>query len=100
MAERKVRDKVTKEVKRVKGDIWWVDCAVTESTVGMHKDLKFPLLLWFKHLIFDKVEKLVNDPNSKCHRCTPVFQGDNAGPHSCKTFTNYVQGYCKERKWH
>lgn len=100
VAERKVTDKVTKEVKRVKGDIWYQDCAVTGSNIGTHKDPKFPLLLWFKHLIFDKVEKLVNDPNSKYYGYTPVFQGDNAGPHNDKKFTDYVQGYCKKKKWH
>ena len=87
------------KVVRKKGDVYNVDCAVTGSSSGSVADPKCPLLPIFHDHVFPKVKDLVG-PGGKYEGYTPIFQGDNAGPHQDATFLNAVKSYCAENGWH
>lgn len=91
--------KQTGPIKRRKGDRYLVDCAVTGTDPGTADNPKFPLVNVFKHYIFPKVQELVG-PGGKYEGYTPIFQGDNAGPHQEDAYLKYVTEYCDERGWH
>jgi hypothetical protein len=76
-----------------------VDCCVTGSKAGTADDPKFPLLNVFLNNIFPKVERLVR-PGGEFDGYTPIFQGDNAGPHQDKAYIKCVTEYCTEKGWH
>ena len=86
-------------VVRKNGEVFDVDCAVTGSTHGSLADPKCPLLPIFKETIFAMVEKLVG-PGGKYEGYTPIFQGDNAGPHQDQVFLNGVKSHCNSKGWH
>jgi hypothetical protein len=87
------------DVIRRKGDVYDVDCAVTGSSPGTPNDPKCPLLPIFFNIIFPRVEQMVG-VGGKYEGYTPVFQGDNAGPHQDATYVAGVTNYCKEKGWH
>ena len=87
------------EVLREKGDVYDVDCAVTGSSPGTPSDPKCPLLPIFQNIIFPRIESMVG-PGGKYEGYTPVFQGDNAGPHQDATYVNTVKQYCNDRGWY
>lgn len=82
-----------------KGDVYDVDCAVTGSSPGTPSDPKCPLLPIFQNIIFPRIESMVG-PGGKYEGYTPVFQGDNAGPHQDATYVNTVKQYCNDRGWY
>jgi hypothetical protein len=84
---------------REKGEVYNVDCAVTGSNTGTPDDPKCPLLPIFQDAIFPIVEKLVG-LNGKYEGYTPVFQGDNAGPHIDATYQTAIKGHCETKGWH
>jgi hypothetical protein len=85
-------------VIRRKGDAFLVDCAVTGSSEGTDADPKFPLIRLFKNVIFPMVSDLVKE-GGKYEGYTPIFQGDNAGPHRDAAYYNYVTDFCREKRW-
>ena len=87
------------EVIRKKGDIYDVDCAVTGSNEGTPDNPKCPLLPIFRNIIFPRVEELVGS-GGKYEGYTPVFQGDNAGPHQDAAYIKGVTDYCNDKGWH
>jgi hypothetical protein len=93
------RRKYCGDVIRNKGDIYDVDCAVTGSNVGTTDNPKCPLLPIFYDTVFPRVEKLVG-PGGKYEGYTPVFQGDNAGPHQDAKYVKGVTDYCNQKGWH
>jgi hypothetical protein len=93
----KVADRAVAGRKR--DDLYLVDCAVTGTTLGTPDDPKFPLKPLFERHIFPKVEGLVA-PGGAYEGYTPVFQGDNAGPHEQAGFISYVTGHCASKGWH
>ena len=98
----KVAQRLTKNKKgeklREKGDIYYVDCNITGSSEGTAKDPKFPLLEYFKHAVFPEVQKLTG-PGGRFFGYTPVFQGDNAGPHKDAKFAKFVRQFCDTKGW-
>ena len=52
----------------------------------------------FADVVFPQVEALVG-PGGQYEGYLPVFQGDNAGPHQCNEFTEYVQSFCDDKDW-
>ena len=70
----------TGPVKRKKGGLYLVDCAVTGSSEGITKDPKYCLKNILKYAIFPEVRRLVS-VGGKVEGCLPVWQGDSTGPH-------------------
>jgi hypothetical protein len=89
----------TGPIKRRKGDLYRVDCCVTGSKAGTADDPKFPLTNVFLNNIFPKVERLVG-PGGEFEGYTPIFQGDNAGPHQDKAYLKFVTEHCANKGWH
>jgi hypothetical protein len=71
---------------------------VTGSTYGTAKDPKFPLKPFFEKNVFPAVEELVK-VGGKYEGYLPVFQGDNAGPHTDAPYHKFVTESCKSRGW-
>jgi hypothetical protein len=86
-------------IKRRKGDLYLADCCVTGLKAGTADDPTFPLRKVFQNNIFPKVEQLVG-PGGEFEGYTPIFQGDNAGPHQDKAYMQFVTEYCTDKGWH
>ena len=86
-------------VVRMKGDKYLVDCAVTGSNPGTADDPKFPLIDVFREYVFPKVSALVA-VGGEYEGYTPIFQGDNAGPHQEVKYVKFVTDYCSQRGWY
>jgi hypothetical protein len=84
-------------IKRRKGDLYLADCCVTGLKAGTADDPTFPLRKVFQNNIFPKVEQLVG-PGGEFEGYTPIFQGDNAGPHQdTKACMQFVTEYCTDK---
>ena len=97
VAKRLTRNK-NGDILRKKGDLFKVDCSVTGSSYGTDSDPKFPLKPYFEKQIFPTVEELVK-VGGDFEGYTPVFQGDNAGPHTDAAYHKFVREYCREKGW-
>ena len=97
IAQRLTRNKKG-EILREKGQPYLVDCCVTGSDSGTAKNPKYPLLKLFQSCIFPQIENLTKE-GSQFFGYKVVIQGDNAGPHSDRTFYKYVNEYCMARGW-
>jgi hypothetical protein len=86
------------EVVREIGDPYEVDCNVTGSDEGTSNDPKFSLKKLFEDEIFPKVIDLVKEGGAY-DGYLPVFQGDNAGPHTDGKLQHFVTSFCEEKKW-
>jgi hypothetical protein len=82
----------------MKGDAYLIDCNVTGSDEGTSTNPKFSLLALFRDQIFPKIERLVRD-GGEYEGYLPVFQGDNAGPHTDATFHAFVKDFCESKGW-
>jgi hypothetical protein len=80
-------------------DVYMVDCNVTGSDSGTSDSPKFDLVSLFSDTVFPRVAELVA-AGGRFEGYTPVFQGDNAGPHQDRTFFNYCREHCGEQGWH
>ena len=100
-SERQADGRITRsgEILRKKGDLYLVDCAVTGSNPGSADNPKFPLKALLESKVFPDVEALVG-PGGKFEGHTPIFQGDNAGPHAEADFVAFVKEYCRRKGWH
>ena len=87
------------EVIRNKGDLFYVDVAITGIDAGTADNPKFQLWRVLKECIFREVEDLVG-PGGKYAGYKVIFQGDNAGPHREERFLRAVKEYCREKGWH
>ena len=85
-------------VKRKKGDVYFVDCAVTGTDSGTSDDPKFALFDVFHDIIVPKVEKLV-EKGGQFEGYTIVLQGDQAGPHQGGDFNKKLIELIKPRGW-
>ena len=85
-------------VIRKKGDIFYVDCNVTGTSHGTSADPKFALRDFFETTVFPSIQELVKE-GGPFEGYRPVFQGDNAGPHQDKEYSNFVVNHCKEKGW-
>jgi hypothetical protein len=97
VVEKLVREGVRWEngrIKRRKGELY-----VTGSKAGTADNPKLPLLNVFLNNLFPKVERLVGH-GGEFDGYTPIFQGDNAGPHQDKAHIKFVTEYCTEKGWH
>ena len=81
-----------------RGDLYHVDSAVTGSNYGTPYEPKWPLLPTFVETIIPMIEYLVS-PSFKYEIYTPLFQGDNAGPHINAANLSGVKGYCEIKRW-
>ena len=88
---------VTKKDRKAE-DVFFVDCNVKGSSTGTATSPKFSLLVLFRDAIFPLVANLVKK-GGRFADYTPVFQGDNAGPHDDGTFKKYVMRYCMQHGW-
>lgn len=86
------------QMLRRKGDAYLVDCNITGSNEGTSSEPKFSLQNLFHTFIFPKIEDLVKI-GGQYEGYMPVFQGDNAGPHQDKEYTNYATNYCNKKGW-
>ena len=86
------------DIIRMKGDAYLIDCNVTGSNEGTSTNPKFSLLALFRDQIFPKIELLVGD-GGEYEGYLPVFQGDNAGPHTDATFHTFVKAFCDSKGW-
>jgi hypothetical protein len=86
------------DIIRMKGDAYLIDCNVTGSDEGTSTNPKFSLLALFRDQIFPKIEMLVGD-GGEYEGYLPVFQGDNAGPHTDATFHTFVKAFCDSKGW-
>ena len=84
---------------RNRDDPYLVDCAVTGTDIGTPDDPKFPLKNLFEQYVFPTVSELVGE-GAAYEGYTPVFQGDNAGPHEETKYLEFVKGYCLAKGWH
>jgi hypothetical protein len=84
---------------RNRDDPYLVDCAVTGTDIGTPDDPKFPLKNLFEQYVFPTVAELVGE-GAAYEGYTPVFQGDNAGPHEETKYLEFVRGYCLAKGWH
>ena len=89
---------ISRKVVREKNDQWLVDCSVTESSLGMPDKPKFPLKECFRKTILPIVDELVL-PGVKYSGDTPIFQGDNAGPHKEDQYLAFVRYNCASKGW-
>jgi hypothetical protein len=87
------------DIIRNKGEVYNVDCCVTGTSSGTPSTPQCPLLPVFLETIFPMVERMVGQ-DGKYAGYTPIFQGDNAGPHQDGKFLNGVKGYCEQKGWH
>ena len=85
-------------VKRRKGDAYSVDTCVTGSNEGTSDDPKFALLVFFRDLVFKRIQELVGE-GGIFEGYTPVIQGDQAGPHEEEAFKKFVKEWCEKYKW-
>ena len=92
------RSKQTGPIKRVRDDLYLVDCAVTGSSDGTADDPKFALSRLFENYIRVRVKKLVC-PGGKFEGYQVVFQGDSAGPHIEEGYMRIIQQMCEEEGW-
>ena len=86
------------KVIRKKGDLYPVDCNVTESTSGTADDPKFSLLTYFEKLIFPTVKDLVK-VGGQFEGHLPIFQGNNAGLHQDAKYKKEIEEYCAREGW-
>lgn len=89
----------SRKVIHEKDDPWLVDCAVTGSSLGTPDDPKFPLKEYFRRTIFPIVDELIS-LGGKYFGYTPIFQGDNAGPHEEVQYLTFVREYCANKGWY
>jgi len=87
------------DVIRRKGDVYLVDTTVTGLDEGMSDKPKFSLKSLFKDVIFPRVCQLVG-PGGEYEGYTPIFQGDQAGPHEDAKFRKFCDECCKEKGFH
>lgn len=85
-------------VVRNAGDTFWVDCEVTGSTSATSTKPKFSLLKFLRDILFPQVEAIVGE-GGVFAGYTPIFQWDNAGPHSDKTLVSFAEAFCAARGW-
>lgn len=85
-------------IVRMEGDPYLVDCNVTGSDEGTSDKPRFSLMALFRDQIFPKIATLVG-PGGEYAGYLPLIQGDNAGPHTDATFTNFVKGHCASKGW-
>ncbi len=71
---------------------------MTGSDKGTSDKPKFALKALFRDQIFPKVMSLVRE-GGRFEGAIPVFQGDNAGPHTDGNFHTYVREHCNENGW-
>jgi hypothetical protein len=86
------------EIIRMKGDAYLIDCNFTGSDEGTSDKPKFSLLALFRDQFFSKVDNLVG-PGGPYEGYLPVFQGDNAGPHTDAAFHSFVTEFCEAKTW-
>ena len=88
------------EIMHEKGDVYMVDCTVTGEDAGTSYAPKFSLKYLFEEHIFPKIAVLVA-PGGDFEGYLLIFQGNNAGPHICAIFHNYVKEYftAMGKKW-
>ena len=86
------------EIMREKDDAYMVDCTVTGADAGTLDAPKLSLEYLFEEHIFPQIAVLVA-PGGYPEGFLPIFQGDNAGPHICAIFHNYVKDHCAEMGW-
>ena len=85
-------------VKHRKGEPFLVDCNVTESDVGTPTEPKFALKFLWEHTLIPTIEALVA-PGGPCEGATVIFQEDNAGPHNCRVYRDFLEDSFTERGW-
>ena len=85
-------------VKHRKGEPFLVDCNVTGSDVGTPTDPKFALKFLWEHTLIPTIEALVA-PGGPCEGATVIFQEDNAGPHNCRVYRDFLEDSFTERGW-
>lgn len=86
-------------VVRRKGEAYSVDTSVTGSNEGTSDDPKFSLKRMFEDLVFEVVQQYVQ-PGGQFEGYTPVFQGDQAGPHEEVAYKRAMSETCNEKGWH
>ena len=86
------------EIMREKDDAYLVDCTVIGVDAGTSDAQKFSLKSLFEEHISPKIAVLVA-PGGYLKGYLPIFKGDNAGPHICAIFQNYVKEYCAAMGW-
>ena len=88
--DREDKIKYNGEIMRKKGDVYMVDCTMTGSDAGTSDTPKLSLEYLFEEHIFLKIAVLVA-PGGDFEGYLPIFQGENAGPHTCTIFHNYAK---------
>lgn len=84
---------------RRQGDAYSVDTTVTGNSEGTSDNPKFSLKRLFMDLVFELVETYVK-PGGQFEGYTPVFQGDQAGPHEEETFKTAMTQTCAANGWY
>lgn len=85
-------------VVRRRGDAYSVDTTVTGSNEGTSDNPKFSLKRMFEDLVFEMVQQYVQ-PGGQFEGYTPVFQGDQAGPHEEDAYKRAMSETCNEKGW-
>jgi hypothetical protein len=87
------------KIKHAKGQPYLVDCNVTGSNAGTAYSPNFPLRKLWEHSLIPSVKALIA-PDGPCAGATVVFQEDNAGPHTEKEYSAWMQTTFNELGWH
>lgn len=85
-------------VMRHKGDAYSVDTTVTGSNEGTSDKPKFSLKHLFLDLVFPLVEQYVGK-GRQFEGYTPIFQGDQAGPHEEVEYKKAMVEACTAKGW-
>ena len=89
----------TGPIKRVKYDLYLVDCAVTGSSNGTSKDPKSSLQRFFEYCIFSCSEEVCGGGRKVYEGYKPVCQGGGAGPHVEVSFLEFICTSCDREGW-
>ena len=85
-------------VVRRRGEAYSVDTTVTGSNEGTSDNPKFSLKRLCMDLVFELVEQYVQ-PGGQFEGYTPVFQGDQAGPHEEEAYKRAMTETCTAKGW-
>ena len=87
------------KLKRKAGDVFFVETTVAGSCVGTSASPKFSLKACFQEVIYPKIDSLTGKGGA-FEGYVPILQGDNAGPHTDKSFLSAMMSHCSEKGWH
>jgi len=85
-------------IKHHRGVPYLVDCNVTGSDQGTATDPKFSLKHLWEHALLASLDALTAE-GAPANGAIVVFQEDNAGPHNCRVYREFLHNEFDKRGW-